>query len=372
MDTGISLGISAFRWLAWLWMAAVLVVDRHALARPWLATAVVVAALVTTIARSRPRSGGSPASVANAAELAIGALTFVAGGWAYARGEPFATSQSLGVAWPLAGVFAAGAAWGPAWGAVAGGVVGCARTVGALVNGVPWSQVTGGGHLVGTLTPIVLFAMAGGVFGYLGAVLRRTSNELAISQARAEVARTLHDGVLQTLAAVVRRSDDPALIRLARDQERELRAFLTDGTSRTGRSGTLPLGARLAHEAREHESATGNRVDVATVGDTGTVKPAVADAVAGAVREALANVAKHAGASTVTLYVEVEDEHPARRSGQPGVFVSVRDDGAGFDPGQVEQRLGIRESVRGRIESVGGRVEVDSRPGRGTEVRLWA
>ncbi len=85
-------------------------------------------------------------------------------------------------------------------------------------------------------------------------------------------------------------------------------------------------------------------------------------ALAGAVGEALANAGKHGGASTVTVFAEPVDGE---------LFCSVKDDGSGFDPAAVVEGEGLRRSIRGRIVEVGGRVEVDGRPGRGTEVRCW-
>jgi signal transduction histidine kinase len=86
----------------------------------------------------------------------------------------------------------------------------------------------------------------------------------------------------------------------------------------------------------------------------------VVDALAGAVSEALANAGKHGDATVVTVYAEPEGD---------AVFCSVKDDGHGFDG--APEGIGLSRSVRGRIAEVGGRVEVDGNPGRGTEVRLW-
>jgi signal transduction histidine kinase len=54
------------------------------------------------------------------------------------------------------------------------------------------------------------------------------------------------------------------------------------------------------------------------------------------------------------------------------VFCSVKDDGVGFDTATTAEGSGVTGSIRGRVEAVGGRVEVVGRPGRGAEVRLWA
>ncbi|KXK59962.1 histidine kinase [Micromonospora rosaria] len=92
------------------------------------------------------------------------------------------------------------------------------------------------------------------------------------------------------------------------------------------------------------------------------VPTAVADALAASVRATLSNVVRHAPGARVTL----------RLTGAPtAVVVEVTDDGPGFDPGTVPaHRYGLRESVRGRTEAVGGRVTVHSRPGSGTRIRL--
>jgi len=96
----------------------------------------------------------------------------------------------------------------------------------------------------------------------------------------------------------------------------------------------------------------------------------VAVAIAHAVREALANVASHAG--TGEAWVEVSLTAAASRP--DGVLVTVRDQGAGFDPSRVDPtRLGLRRSIVERIADWGGRASVRSAPGGGTEVSLrWA
>ena len=164
--------------------------------------------------------------------------------------------------------------------------------------------------------------------------------------------------MLQTLAVVERRSGDPALSRLAREQERELREFLFGS-----RPIATDLGAALRSAAARFEDAFGGRVQVLVPEDLGLPPGAVA-AVAGAVGEALTNAGKHGGAGRVVVFVDDED-------GEAAVFCSVKDDGCGFDPATTPEGVGLSRSIRGRIEEIGGRVEVAAAPGRGTEVRLW-
>jgi signal transduction histidine kinase len=178
------------------------------------------------------------------------------------------------------------------------------------------------------------------------------------SQERAELAAHLHDSVLQTLALVQRRADDPrAVAALARHQERELRSWLS-GTPVRGAGESLA--AALQAVASELEDAHGVAIEVVTVGDAPF--DSRAEAVVAATREALVNAAKFAGDGPIAVYAETEDER---------IHVFVRDRGPGFDPAAVaEDRRGVRDSIVGRIERVGGRAVVSSSPGEGTEVEL--
>ena len=106
-------------------------------------------------------------------------------------------------------------------------------------------------------------------------------------------------------------------------------------------------------------------------GDLPAVPVEVASALAGAVGEALTNAGKHGRADRVTVYVEPDQSPPPGGSRPTLLFCSVKDDGAGFDPGAVAEGIGLSRSVRGRIAEVGGRVELVARPGAGAEVRLW-
>jgi signal transduction histidine kinase len=177
------------------------------------------------------------------------------------------------------------------------------------------------------------------------------------SQERAEVAAHLHDSVLQTLALVQKRADDPREVAaLARRQERELRAWLNN----TRPSGTATLAGALETAAAEVEADHHVPIDVVTVGD-GPLDDR-ATALVAAAREALVNASKFAGPEPISLYAEVEN-------GRAEVF--VRDRGPGFDPEEAaKDRRGVKDSIIGRMERHGGQATIHSTPGSGTEVEL--
>jgi signal transduction histidine kinase len=177
------------------------------------------------------------------------------------------------------------------------------------------------------------------------------------SEERAAVAAHLHDSVLQTLALIQRHAEDPTVVgRLARSQERELRAWLYEPTVATG--GTWAgLVARLVSEVEADHAVT---VEPVVVGDL-PVDEAVAT-LGQAAKEAVVNAAKHSGAGSVSLYSEVTEAT---------VTVFVRDRGTGFDPDSVPlDRRGLRDSVIGRLTRLNGTATVRSAPGEGTEVEL--
>ena len=353
-------GITVFRWLAWAWMAVLLVVNRSELrqpqARTWLALALVGAALLVTVVDTVLLSA-APARLLTlpviVVEVAVAIGLEVGDQLAY-NGVPH--PQSLSSAWPLAGVMTAGIAFRARGGVLAGVAIGVGRGVGRMLGPGPWTKSV----TIGVVSSIVLYALAGVVAGFVTARLRAAERRISLAQAREEVARTLHDGVLQTLAVVQSRTGDADLVRLAHDQERELREFLFGTPGAVGGGGDL--GTRLREAAARFEDRYRGTARVVLAPDTPVVAPAVVDALAGAVGEALANAGKHGGAGTVTVYAEPLDGE---------LFCSVKDDGTGFDPGATAEGAGLSRSVRGRIVEVGGRVEVDGRPGRGTELRCW-
>jgi signal transduction histidine kinase len=179
------------------------------------------------------------------------------------------------------------------------------------------------------------------------------------SEERARVAAHLHDSVLQTLALIQRSSGDPArAAALARRQERELRAWLYDA-DRNRRAGTVRV--VLEDVCAEVEQLHGVPVELVVVGGDAPASSRVLEAM-GAVREAAINAATHAGTDRIDVYAE---------TGSDGLSVYVRDTGRGFSPQEVPpDRAGLRESVVGRMERLGGTAVVTSSPGEGTEVEL--
>jgi signal transduction histidine kinase len=212
------------------------------------------------------------------------------------------------------------------------------------------------------LAVLVVAVVLGVIFGpWIVRLARSLTEERAErirTEERAEISAHLHDSVLQTLALVQQRSNDPKAVEaLARRQERELRAWLG---RRAAPGGAETLGAALEAAAGEVERDHGARVEVVSVGEVPLDERA--QALVAAAREAMVNAAKFGAGSVVDVFAEAGDDQ---------VEVFVRDRGPGFDPAAVAaDRRGVRESIIGRMERNGGRAMINSRPGEGTEVEL--
>ncbi|MGH9209777.1 MAG: sensor histidine kinase [Acidimicrobiales bacterium] len=359
---GLLSGVATFRWLAWAWMVIILAISRAELELPtgraWLAYTLAGAALAVTVGVTlllRREPGRLVTLPVLAAELAVAFALGVGDQLAY---NDIDHAQSLASTWPLAGIFTAGIAFGGPGGLLAGAAVGAGHLVGEQFDpAFTWGQRI---QWVPAVSTLVLYGLAGGAAGFAMRKLREAERRISLAQAREEIARTLHDGVLQTLALVQRRTNDPDVARLAHEQERELREFLFG--SPTTVSGGGEVGSRLRAAAARYEDNYGGNARVVLAPDLPVLAPAVADALVGAVSEALTNAAKHGSAEVITVFAEPANEM---------LFCSVRDDGAGFDHDQVQEGVGLTSSIRGRIAEVGGRVELDGGAGRGAEVRCW-
>lgn len=177
------------------------------------------------------------------------------------------------------------------------------------------------------------------------------------SEERADMAAHLHDSVLQTLTLIQKRSDDSAVVGLARRQERELRSWLFDDQVLNNRLG---FRAELERQMAEVEEMHLVPIELVVVGDA--VVTEQVGALLRASGEAATNAARHSTAARIDVYAEVTSD---------AIEVFVRDQGCGFDPALVDpDRAGIRDSITGRMERRGGTAVLHSSPGNGTEVEL--
>jgi signal transduction histidine kinase len=193
-------------------------------------------------------------------------------------------------------------------------------------------------------------------------------------QEREEIAAHLHDSVLQTLALIQKQAESPReVVKLARSQERQLRTWLYGPTgygrgraaTESGEPAEPVVSGGTLHEAiavacGEVEDTFDVKVSQVVVGDC--PMDVRLTALVQAAREAIVNSAKHSGVGEVSVYAEIEPDT---------VTVFVRDRGKGFDPEQVpDDRHGLADSIRGRMDRHGGKVRLRTSPGEGAEVQL--
>lgn len=235
-----------------------------------------------------------------------------------------------------------------------------------LAIGVLWLVVLLFGSTAALITLVVTVCM----LGLLAVVLvpwvlhlwngmREETEERALVQQRSEFTAHLHDSVLQTLTLLQKSTTDPEEARrLARRQERELRRWLYHVGVEDPEQPTDVRGAVTAL-CEEIEDQQGIDVHVVVIGDapiSDAVRPLL-----GALRESTVNACRHGGVG-VDVFVDVAPER---------LEAYVRDRGPGFDLADVpEDRLGVRESILGRMRRAGGTAQVRSAPGGGTEVAL--
>ncbi|GAA1470414.1 two-component system sensor histidine kinase EsrS [Corynebacterium aurimucosum] len=229
---------------------------------------------------------------------------------------------------------------------------------GVVVAAVTWESGSGSAILATALTLVGFGALVVPLVLKLWRSLSQEQAAKAVSEERAEIAARLHDSVLQTLALIQKRAGDSREVtRLARAQERELRAWLFDAPSAAP---TTCFGA-LEAACGEVEDLFDMRVSAVTVGEDAELTES-AKLLIQAAREAMVNAGKHASVDVVDVYAEL-------LAGELSIF--VRDRGVGFDVEDIPaDRHGIRDSIRARVEGSGGCVRISSTPGEGTEVEL--
>ena len=264
---------------------------------------------------------------------------------------------SLGSPELLWSVLAASAALSAFWwsGRLSGTV---RRTIGALAALV---LLFYGGLGVGSGESPIIAGLAGALIITLVVAPRwlRSSRELAAERARkarleerAEVAEMVHDSVLQTLALIQSRADDPSEVKaLARTQERDLRARLFGEAGARAEAASIATALRAV--AAEVEDSHRVKIDVVTVGDAPLGERT--EALVAAAREALSNAVRHAAGAPVSLYAEVDDKR---------VDAYVRDRGPGFDLEAVPaDRRGVTDSIVARMVRMAATPPFARRPG---------
>jgi signal transduction histidine kinase len=183
------------------------------------------------------------------------------------------------------------------------------------------------------------------------------SEKLATEHERNRQHRLMHDSAIQTLEAVAAglNSDMASVQEQARIEAARLRRSLNDAPSTPGLdTGLAALVAEFSDLGLDCELTTSAHPELVE---------SSAVAVIEAAREALRNVLKHAQVRQAVISCTEADQ---------GVKVTVRDHGIGFLPESMEQGFGLRQSVRARLDEIGGEVDVWAAPGRGTRVTLIA
>jgi signal transduction histidine kinase len=310
---------------------------------------------VTVSGYARPRLRDWPLL---SADFVVTAACLMSSRWVVGPAALASSIASTTLVWMVCPVLAWAVARGRRWGALAAVAMGCCDLlVRAQINQA-------------TLTGSVIMLVAAVAVGHLARLAAAVSHRLraaaeleAATRERERLARGIHDSILQVLALVQRRGTElggeaAELGRLAGAQERALRALVSAGPA-------APAGGRvdLRRAIGRWES---DRVTVATPA-TAVWQPAGrAEEIAAAVAAALDNVHRHGGPVARTWILLEEPD---------AVTVTVRDDGPGIPPGELERaaaqgRLGVKQAIRGRIEDLGGTVAITSVPDEGTEVEI--
>ncbi|MEW2132835.1 MacS family sensor histidine kinase [Streptomyces sp. NPDC005435] len=348
--------------------------------RPWTAVA-YYAVLVVWTAVTLPRVTGAERCTRGflAADLTVAVTGILLTPFTDDPDRIAGGGPTLPTIWTAGAVLAFALKGGWRWAAVASTAVAAANLI---ERGAPTRD---------TVHNVILVWLASIAIGYVVEVARASERTLAraleieaATRERERLARDIHDGVLQVLAMVQRRGavlggEAAELGRLAGEQEVALRTLVSGGLLPVSRTpldagpgtlyddgavppddGPLDLRTLLAPYA-------GARVSLAEPGAPVPLPPAAARELAAAVGAALDNVRRHAGEGA-RAWILVEDE--------PGtIVVTVRDDGPGIPEGRLAQaegegRLGVAQSIRGRLRDLGGSAELISVPGQGTEVEL--
>ncbi|WP_245623012.1 MacS family sensor histidine kinase [Spirillospora albida] len=362
--------VAVYRGIALLYAAVMIAKNAGGYAHPvggWAVLGVMTAWTVWAVAAFRdPRRRGRPLL---AADLAVAAGCVLTTAWVETHAGIAEGRPTLPVSWVAAAVLAWAVAGGRRWGLAAATVLAASNLAVHAIAG------TADGMTGGTVNGIVLLFLAGFVVGHVVRLARAAEARLAravqlesATRERERLARDIHDSVLQVLAMVRRRGGELGgeaadLGRLAGEQEAALRALIGTGPA------PRPSGSGQDEDLRPLLNALASTIVTVSTPATPVELPEhAAREVAAAVAAALDNVRRHCPEGT-RAWVLLEDD------GTGAITVSVRDDGPGMPPGRLEAaaadgRLGVAQSIRGRVRDLGGDVAIVSAPGEGTEIEL--
>jgi signal transduction histidine kinase len=375
-------GVLVFRWV-WLgWMSFAAFADAGDLRRPGLAwVSIGLVGAWTAWVTVSSRRWDKPTLWA---DLAVCGYLILVSPLVVFEGDVI-DRAFFAPGYPLTAALSWGVRRGPRGGLAAGAVLGALLIATRPLNGVALQDLPAR-EVRDLVSGIINYLVAGGAVGFVSMLLVRSAQALqdatdalvrereraARLAERESLAREIHDSVLQVLALIhkkgrelARRGEIPAdeverLGELAERQEAELRSLILRDPERVP-AGTTSLRSDLEALARAVDE-----VDV-SVGCVGPlwVDRRIGEEVVAAVRQALANVVEHSGAARATVFAEEEDGR---------IHVSVRDDGVGFvydeDRLRAAGKAGVLKSIKGRVEDLGGAMQVTSAIGKGTEIEL--
>lgn len=374
--------LTAYRILTMLYAILLAVFGREKYDRPWVAVVFLAVMTVWTLA-TLPKVAGAAACTKRflGADLTLALIGILVTPLADFQAQHM-DGPTLPSIWTAGSVLAFAIKGGWRWAAFASTFVAVAN----LIERAEPSR--------DTLHNVLLVWVASIAIGYVVEVARASERTLAraleieaATRERERLARDIHDSVLQVLAMVQRRGtalggEAAELGRMAGEQEVALRTLVSSGlvpptrvsedaaegavvrTVETDDETDAPAATDLRALLAPH---AGSRVTFAEPGAPVLLTPAAAAELAAAVGAALDNVRVHAGESA-QAWILVEDWPDE-------VIVTVRDDGPGIPDGRLAQaegegRLGVAQSIRGRLRDLGGTAELISVPGQGTEVEL--
>jgi len=368
-------GVLIFRWIWFGWMVF-LAVTGEEFRRPELAWASLGLAGGWTIWLSAVRQPWDRRTLWG--DLVVCGWLILASPLVVPEGDVVSGRAFFATGYPLSAPMLWGAARGPTGGVAAALVLGAAHVASRPLNGIALARLEP--EQVQNLAGAVLnYIVAGVAVGLVSLVLVRSAKAVQEATERAarlaereKFARQIHDSVLQALALVHKRGRELAqadqvppeeltkLADIAADQEMELRTLILRDPEEAP-SGRDSLRDSLERCARDFD---GLNVNVSSVGPIWIERGPIEEITA-AVKQALENVRRHAQASRVTVFAERIDGI---------VTVSVRDDGVGFEYDEQALRAGgkagILKSMKGRVEELGGQMQITTSPGHGTEIEF--